>query len=1664
MKTCPVCNTSKHTSAFSAVKHICNLCHLDGKTYTPPEKARKPTEAEILQAELAARTLARRRLIHFVQRFKPDYQAGWVHHDICRRLEQFVKDVEAKKSPRLLLCMPPRAGKALALDTPVPTPTGWTTMGDLKVGDTVFSDTGNPCKVVSKSPVWVDREAYVVKTDMGDSIVADAEHEWVVRLCRKRPVFKTKTTKYLAERTSNRAPLLAAAGSLNLPERDLPIHPYVLGVWLGDGRTSSAAMCSADPEIVEHVSLIEGGHTEYENRNGTLHFRVGPHYRNGATKAETLQGRLRTLGLLGNKHIPIMYLRASREQRLELLQGLIDTDGYVADNGLVEFCNTNKLLAEGVRELVNSLGVKASLNTGRAMCDGKDCGPKYRVLFMLENAAKLTRKRVKTRNGVRQPGTYLTFEPAGRVDTVCIEVDSPSHQFLCGRTMIPTHNSELTSRNFPAWALGHHPEWEIIAASHTQSLALSFSRHLRDKIRDPAYEAVFPDCVLDPQSQSVENWNTTAGGGYLAAGIGTGITGRGAHCLPLTERIVTSGGVKSLNELIKDTENAHYVLSYSGTLEYRKINAFLTRKAAGYYRVTLSDGTSFCATGEHPVCVDLGGAPPVFRRLDDLRTGESVVTFGSYASNTEAQNGDAVPGLQHRVHQESVKLARSEGCVRELDPHVQQQVHGCDAIAHEKGASALRRMQKAVLDLFCRACSPKRAWRQARVLLKRVLRGVQVKIIRWGEAPQLLQGRSALHYVQKDVPATIQSFVDVSHAEPFLLEGVLPRMATWSSYPEGYRSSFATVLPVRVQGCESKDAIGESSVCSVHVSCEGSAPQGREHREQRIFKSGTCVSSLPYETSRRATTPFIESIEYVEGDIVVGDIEVDGAHNFVHESGALLLNCLIVDDPVKDMTEADSQLVRDNTWDWYSSTAYTRLAPGGGVLGIMTLWNDDDWGGRTITYSENGEGDKFEIVRYPAINEGYDEYQENETYSIVKKYPADPVPDNATLIRKADSALHPDRYDTEMLLKIKRNLYASGQQRVWSALYQQNPAPEEGAYFTKDLFRYYSTPPRRRGNFIYQAWDFAIAEGQENDYTVGATILQDERDALHVLDVKRFKSADSIYIVDVILDYAAEFDADLLGFEDGQIWKTMQAQFDKRCDERRMYPTYEILKPLTDKKARANPLKGRMQAGKVYFPDKAPWLHDVYSELLRFPAGKHDDCSSANTLIDSPHGPQRIIDLRDGDEILTYDGQSVLVGVVGNHHCTGVKMVLEVTLEDGTRLELTAGHPVLTARGYVYAGDLTDTDEVVRKDPCTFYDTDSSGPRSPADTGSQQQLGQTESASGCTATRGSKNEVPSHQDAKFTMSTETAQTTTSPTSSASHEKRTTLSIATNAARAAAAMLREKFSSALELCRRLLATGNTSATRSAGKLSTACARAQLAEQSSSWVRRTTTRLLTVLRIVSKRLAESTPSGSTSEPCHASSAVERSYLGGTESVIASSALSHAVTNTDTQTSTSVESVKGVARPCGSRLGALRATAEIARLLGRTCEKPNAQPAGQRFYPETRMAAYSAIENVLTSCEDLSVTQRSMSDSNRLFVKVVSIREIGFQETYNFDVAGTRNFLVENGIVVHNCVDALAWAVRLTLTRSAPKVKEPDRIKSWKDKLSTGGSLGDVSHMAA
>jgi predicted phage terminase large subunit-like protein len=330
-------------------------------------------------------------------------------------------------------------------------------------------------------------------------------------------------------------------------------------------------------------------------------------------------------------------------------------------------------------------------------------------------------------------------------------------------------------------------------------------------------------------------------------------------------------------------------------------------------------------------------------------------------------------------------------------------------------------------------------------------------------------------------------------------------------------------------------------------------------------------------------------------------------------------HCLIIDDPIKNIEEADSSLIRDKLWDWYQSTAYTRLAPGGGVLVIQTRWHYDDLAGRLLTPDAH---DKFKVVRYPALAEEYEYWTPTQELvtSTVPLHSSDP---SLTLLRQPGDPLHPDRYDKTQLEAIRATL----QPRLWASLYQQRPSPEEGAIFTREMFKFCPsatptlspTTPHR----VLITVDFAIGQKQQNDFSVIAVLYQtlNDEDLLYVADIKRFKAA-SLDIVEAILDTLRHYRAHpsssssqrryvLLGVEDGQIWRSIKPLFQKRQREERLYVPLQELKPLTDKVARARPLQGRMQQGRVIFPRSAPWLAEAQSELLTFPAGVHDDIVDA---------------------------------------------------------------------------------------------------------------------------------------------------------------------------------------------------------------------------------------------------------------------------------------------------------------------------------------------------------------------------------------------------------------------------------------------------------------------
>jgi predicted phage terminase large subunit-like protein len=335
-------------------------------------------------------------------------------------------------------------------------------------------------------------------------------------------------------------------------------------------------------------------------------------------------------------------------------------------------------------------------------------------------------------------------------------------------------------------------------------------------------------------------------------------------------------------------------------------------------------------------------------------------------------------------------------------------------------------------------------------------------------------------------------------------------------------------------------------------------------------------------------------------------------------------HALIIDDPLKNQEEADSADRRQLLEDWFETTAYTRPAPGGGILLIETWWNDDDLAGRLQSKMRNQpDADQYEVIKYPALAEQY-EYrvwpsmeiirspealQEDEVHTL-STTPSDEIM-RVDQLRVPGDPLHAGRFDVDALKRYKANL----QPRVWSALYQQNPVPDEGMYFQKEYFREIHSVPDPRGMRIYTAWDFAIGEKTHNDWNVGATILQDHNDTLYVAEIVRFRG-DAFRIIEEIMDCAERWSHFLntdyrVGFEDGQIYRALNPLLLKRMSERRQYPVYEVLKPFTDKLARARPLQGRMQHGRVLFPAEASWYPQAKMELLRFPAGQHDDVVDA---------------------------------------------------------------------------------------------------------------------------------------------------------------------------------------------------------------------------------------------------------------------------------------------------------------------------------------------------------------------------------------------------------------------------------------------------------------------
>ena len=451
------------------------------------------------------------------------------HRTYYQILDLWAKGIITK----LIVTMPPQHGKAIKADTPVLTLKGWVNHSDLKAGDYVFGEDGNPVKVLENHGIH-EIESSIVNFSGDEQIIASNNHEWVVYCDREK--YKVRNGKSKTNRVreiletndlligQRRSPAIKANIPINInAKKILPIDPYTLGAWLGDGNSNQGVLIVGSEDI-DHFSKLGEAR---EVKTGIYRVLI-----TGLSKS------LRIAGIIKNKHIPVDYLLASYNDRLELLRGLMDTDGCVGKKGECEFAQKDNGLAEDVFVLMRSLGLKPRIHKYDMKIYGRIVGKKIRVSLSKPNERifNLERKSKLQLYSQRIDGTRYFIEsiiPIGKQEVNCITVEGGV--YLVGKQLIITHNSEGSTRRLPAYCFGINPDERIAIASYNTTFSQKFNRDIQRIIVTPEYAEIFPDTTLNVKnvitvaSNYLRNSNefeiVNHLGSLKSVGRGGGITG-----------------------------------------------------------------------------------------------------------------------------------------------------------------------------------------------------------------------------------------------------------------------------------------------------------------------------------------------------------------------------------------------------------------------------------------------------------------------------------------------------------------------------------------------------------------------------------------------------------------------------------------------------------------------------------------------------------------------------------------------------------------------------------------------------------------------------------------------------------------------------------------------------------------------------------------------------------------------------------------------------------------------------------------------------------------------------------------------------------------------------------------------------------------------------------
>jgi hypothetical protein len=410
-------------------------------------------------------------------------------------------------------------GKLFGVDEPIPTPSGWARHGELKPGDEIFGPDGKICHVIARTAVQKRPPEHRLVFDDGTEIIAGDEHLWEVeRKTRKRiPMAYNKlgpkrigretvllSTAEIAKhdhRADNRLGI-RVNDPLDLPDADLPIDPYLLGVWLGDGTVGYAALTAglADADEMQRLLEATGIRVRRRTHSNAVTLRIGTGVRGKRTSSD-FANALRSLGVYKSKLIPPVYLRASIKQRLALLQGLMDTDGTCHRQDFMgSFCNSNEKLVNDFCELANTLGLKPRKYRKRTTLNGR-LFLSWSVNFVAYKSFpvfRFARKLALCKDGPRKnPKRHIVS--CKRVEPTpgsCIQVDRPDGLYLAGPQMVTTHNSSIITSGGIIQEILCDPEITVAIFSVTKQVAVEFLAQIKNEFEsNEALKRTFPDVL-----------------------------------------------------------------------------------------------------------------------------------------------------------------------------------------------------------------------------------------------------------------------------------------------------------------------------------------------------------------------------------------------------------------------------------------------------------------------------------------------------------------------------------------------------------------------------------------------------------------------------------------------------------------------------------------------------------------------------------------------------------------------------------------------------------------------------------------------------------------------------------------------------------------------------------------------------------------------------------------------------------------------------------------------------------------------------------------------------------------------------------------------------------------------------------------------------------------